>query len=73
MSNLMATRQLHRGDFVKVGFDPDTNDMTFMKEAENMPALTMLQMMEGSAHLPVRSVSVGAVAQIPARAARGRR
>jgi ATP-dependent Clp protease ATP-binding subunit ClpA len=73
MSNLIATGQLHRGDFVKVGFDPDTNDMTFMKEAENMPALTMLQMMEGSAHLPVRSVSVGAVAQTPARAARGRR
>jgi hypothetical protein len=47
--------------------------MTFMKEAENMPALAMLQMMEASARLPVRSVSVGAVEQIPARAARGRR
>jgi ATP-dependent Clp protease ATP-binding subunit ClpA len=73
MSNLMATGQLRRGDYVKVGFDPDTNAMTFMKEAENMPALAMLQMMEASARLPVRSVSVGAVEQIPARAARGRR
>jgi len=73
MSNLIATGQLHRGDFVKVGFDLDTNNMTFMKEAENMPALAMLQMVEASAHLPVRSVSVGAVAQTSARAARGRR
>jgi hypothetical protein len=44
-----------------------------MKEAENMPALAMLQMTDASAHLPVRSVSVGAVGQIPGRAARGRR
>jgi ATP-dependent Clp protease ATP-binding subunit ClpA len=73
MANLMATGQVRRGDFVKVGFDPETNDMTFMKEAENMPALAMLQMMAASAHLPVRSVSVSAVGQIPGRAARGRR
>jgi ATP-dependent Clp protease ATP-binding subunit ClpA len=73
MSNLMATGQVHRGDFIKVGFDPDTNEMTFTKEAENMPALAMLQMVETSARLPVRSISVGAAEQIPVRAARGRR
>jgi ATP-dependent Clp protease ATP-binding subunit ClpA len=73
MSNLIATGQVRRGDFVKVGFDPGTNDVTFIKEAENMPALAMLQMMKGSADLPVRPVSVGAVGQVPGMAARGRR
>jgi ATP-dependent Clp protease ATP-binding subunit ClpA len=72
MSNLIATGQVCRGDFVKVAFDPGTNHMTFIKEAENMPAIAMLQMMKASAPVPVRPVSVGAVGQIPGMAARGR-
>jgi hypothetical protein len=70
---LVATGQVRRGDFVKVGFDPDTNGMTFMKEAENMPALAMLQMMEASPRLPAHSVSVSALGQGSVKAARARR
>jgi ATP-dependent Clp protease ATP-binding subunit ClpB len=73
MSNLIATGQVRAGDFIMVGFDPATNHMTFTKEAENMPAHAMAQMMEASAHPPVRSVAVGAVAKTPGMAARGRR
>ena len=73
MSNLVATGQVRRGDFIKVGFDPDTNGMTFMKEAENMPALAMLQMMEASPRLPAHSVSVSALGQGSVKAARARR
>jgi len=73
LSNLIATGQVRRGDSLKVGFEPGTNHMTFVKEAENMPAHAMVQMMRAAAHLPARSVSVGAVTQIPGMAARGRR
>src|SRR5690242_1938795 len=66
MSNLIATGQVCRGDLVKVAFNAGTSQMTFIKEAENMPALAMLQMMKASAPLPVRPVSVGAVGQIRA-------
>jgi hypothetical protein len=73
MSNLMATGQVRRGDFVTVGFDSGANDLTFIREAENMPASAMLHMMKESADLPLRFVSVGALGQIPGKAARGRR
>src|SRR6266481_3146556 len=73
MSNLMATGQVRRGDFVTVGFDSGANDLTFIREAENMPASAMLHMMKESADLPLRLVSVGALGQIPGKAARGRR
>jgi len=72
MSNLIATGQVCRGDLVKVAFNAGTSQMTFIKEAENMPALAMLQMMKASAPLPVRPVSLGAVSQTPGMAARGR-
>jgi ATP-dependent Clp protease ATP-binding subunit ClpB len=48
-------------------------ELSIIKEAENMPANAMLHMMGESVDLPVRSVSMGAMGQIPSRAARGRR
>jgi hypothetical protein len=33
MSNLIATQQVRTGDLIKVDFDPETNQMTFAKEA----------------------------------------
>src|SRR5713226_5996680 len=38
MSNLIATQQVRGGDLIKVDFDPDSNTLTFVKEAEDMPA-----------------------------------
>jgi ATP-dependent Clp protease ATP-binding subunit ClpA len=71
MSNLIATQQVCGGDLIKVGFDPDTNHLTFAKEAEYMPAYAMIQMMGASACVPPSSVSAGAVSKIPRVAARG--
>ncbi|MBZ5592816.1 MAG: AAA family ATPase [Acidobacteriia bacterium] len=72
MSNLIATQQIRGGDLIKVDFDPDANEMTFSKEAEDMPAYAMVQMVESSG-LPMPQLSTGAVVEVPKIAARGRR
>jgi len=72
MSNLIATQQIRGGDLIKVDFDPDTNEITFAKEAEDMPAYAMVQMVESSG-LPTPPLSAGAVVEVPKVAARGRR
>jgi ATP-dependent Clp protease ATP-binding subunit ClpB len=72
MSNLIATQQIRGGDLIKVDFDPDANEMTFAKEAEDMPAYAMVQMMESSG-IPLPQLSAGAAVDVPKVAARGRR
>ncbi len=73
MSNLIATQQVRGGDLIKVDFDADNNQLTFAKEAEDMPAYAMAQMMEASTSMPVGVLTAGAVAELPRVAARGRR
>src|SRR5580700_3279962 len=46
LSNLIATEQVRGGDLVKVDYDGASERMTFFKEAEDMPAYAMMQMME---------------------------
>jgi ATP-dependent Clp protease ATP-binding subunit ClpA len=46
LSNLIASDQVHGGDLIKVDFDPECSQLTFIKEAEEMPAYAMAQMME---------------------------
>ena len=72
ISNLIATQQVHGGDLISVGFDPETNQMIFVKEAENMPAYAMTQMMEAAAQLPIGPASAGAIAGAGHAPARGR-
>jgi ATP-dependent Clp protease ATP-binding subunit ClpB len=72
MSNLIATQQVRGGDLIKVDFDANTNQMTFAKEAEDMPAYAMVQMMEASARGSASSASAGG-AEITRLAAHGRR
>ena len=72
LSNLIATHQIRGGDLIKVDFDPDTNEMSFAKEAEDMPAYAMVQMVE-SAGLPMPQLSASAAVEVPKIAARGRR
>jgi len=72
MSNLIATQQIRGGDLIKVDFDADANEITFAKEAEDMPAYAMVQMVE-SAGLPMPPLSTGAAVDVPKVAARGRR
>jgi ATP-dependent Clp protease ATP-binding subunit ClpA len=73
MSNLIATEQVRGGDLIKVGFDPNTNQMTFAKEAEDIPAYAMAEMIEASVHATVSSVSACAAHGAQRVAARGRR
>ncbi len=73
LSNLIATQQIRGGDLIKVDFDSDGRQMTFAKEAEDMPAYAMVQMMEASANPPVISLTASTVTEIPKVAARGRR
>ena len=72
MSNLIATQQIRGGDLIKVDFDSEANEMTFAKEAEDMPTLAMMQLVE-STGVPMPPLSASAVVEVPKVAARGRR
>ncbi len=52
MSNLIATDQVHGGDWIKVDFDPQLNRMTFLKEAEGMPAYAMAELVDTAVPFP---------------------
>ena len=73
MSNLIATQQVRGGDLIKVDFDSDIDRLTFAKEAEDMPAYAMVQMMEASANTSSSVLPATMVAEPPRVAARGRR
>ena len=64
MSNLIATQQVRGGDLIKVDFDSEANEMTFAKEAEDMPTYAMVQMVE-STGVPMPPLSAGAVGGSP--------
>jgi ATP-dependent Clp protease ATP-binding subunit ClpA len=71
MSNLIATQQVRGGDLIKVDFDSDTNQISFAKEAEDMPAYAMVQMIEASA-APIAQLSAANAVEVPKVAARRR-
>jgi ATP-dependent Clp protease ATP-binding subunit ClpA len=73
MSNLIATQQVRGGDLIKVDFDAEYRGLTFAKEAEDMPAYAMVQMMEASSNPPISPLAAAAVVPMPRIAARGRR
>jgi hypothetical protein len=58
---------------IKVDFEAQLNQLTFAKEAEDMPAYAMVQMMEASANMPLSPLAANAVAEMPRAAAKGRR
>ena len=72
MSNLIATQQVRGGDLIRVDFDENDNQLTFAKEAEDMPAYAMMQMAEASSNVqPIAAAS--AAIEPPRVAARQRR
>jgi len=73
LSNLIATGQVRGGDLIRVDFDSGGSRLTFFKDAENMPAYTMVQMVETSTAPPLGTYSAGASADLPRIAAKGRR
>jgi ATP-dependent Clp protease ATP-binding subunit ClpA len=48
LSNLIASGQVHGGDLLRVDFDAEESHLTFVKEAEDMPAYAMVQMIEAA-------------------------
>ncbi|MCS7024831.1 MAG: AAA family ATPase [Bryobacteraceae bacterium] len=67
MSNLIATDQVGRGDWVRVDFDPVTQRITFFKEAEGLPMHAMAELIDNSLINLNQALSNAAAAE-PARA-----
>jgi ATP-dependent Clp protease ATP-binding subunit ClpB len=60
LSNLIATQQVRGGDLIRVDVDAVGSRLTFFKEAEDMPAYAMVQMVDTSIAPPMGSLSAGA-------------
>ena len=65
MSNLIATEQVRGGDLIRVDYDNAISRLTFFKEAEDMPAYAMIQMVDNSIAVPTGAMSTGASAEGP--------
>jgi len=71
LSNLIATEQVRGGDLIRVDYDTSLCRLTFYKEAEDMPAYAMVQMVDTSIAPPLGTYSAGASVD-PPRAANAR-
>jgi len=71
LSNLMATGQIRGGDLIRVDYDPEAAELTFIREAEDMPAYTMARMVDPSTLTAPGVAATCAIAE-PARAANAR-
>jgi len=65
LSNLIATQQVRGGDLIRVDFDASSPRLTFFKEAEDMPAYAMVQMVDTSLAPPIGTLSTGAAVEPP--------
>jgi ATP-dependent Clp protease ATP-binding subunit ClpB len=73
LSNLIATEQVRGGDLIRVDFDDEASELTFFKEAEDMPAYAMVQMVDTSVAPPLGTYSAGTTADQPRAAAKSSR
>jgi len=64
LSNLIATDQLRSGDLIRVGFDSVANRLTFLKEAEDVPAYAIREIVNPSV-APRGVLSIGTTLEIP--------
>jgi ATP-dependent Clp protease ATP-binding subunit ClpB len=75
ISNLIATAQVRTGDLLKIDFDQALNRMIFFKEAEDVPAYALAQLVGATAPSHGR-VAAGAEVDMPrivaAKTSRGR-
>jgi len=65
LSNLIATEQVRGGDLIRVDFEPVSAKLTFFKEAEDMPAYAMVQMVDTSIGVPAGALANGAAIEMP--------
>jgi ATP-dependent Clp protease ATP-binding subunit ClpA len=68
MSNLIATAQVRTGDLIKIDYDPGLNRIIFFKEAEDVPAYALAQLV-GAKTTTVGRVAQGAEIDVPRVAA----
>jgi ATP-dependent Clp protease ATP-binding subunit ClpA len=64
LSNLIATEQVRGGDLLRVDLDASGTRLAFFKEAEDMPAYAMVQMVDTSIAPPLGAFSAGASAEV---------
>jgi ATP-dependent Clp protease ATP-binding subunit ClpB len=69
ISNLIATEQVRGGDWIRVDFDCQLSRMSFLKEAEGMPAYAMAELVETAVPLPAAAQANSATVE-PIRATR---
>ena len=65
LSNLIATDQLRSGDLIRVGFDSAGNRLTFLKEAEDVPAYAVRELVNPSVAPQAGAVSTGITLEVP--------
>jgi ATP-dependent Clp protease ATP-binding subunit ClpA len=65
LSNLIATDQLRGGDLIRVGFDSAANRLTFLKEAEDMPAYAIRELVNPSVAPQAGVLSTRTVVEMP--------
>jgi ATP-dependent Clp protease ATP-binding subunit ClpA len=74
LSNLIATEQVRGGDLLRIDYDEVRCQLAFFKEAEDMPAYAMVQMVDTSVAPQTGTFTTGAFAETPKAAnARGTR
>ena len=71
LSNLIATDQIRGGDLIRVDYDTECHRLSFVTEAEDMPAYAMVQMVDVSL-TPAPGTLAAATSADHARAANAR-
>jgi len=65
ISNLIASDQIRGGDLIQVDLDTEAQCLTFVKQAEEMPAYAMIQMMDTSFPTPSAAAAATAEVELP--------
>jgi len=65
LSNLIASSQVRGGDLIRVDLDEERSRLSFFKDAEDLPAHTMMTMVDADILPPPVAASAGAVVELP--------
>jgi ATP-dependent Clp protease ATP-binding subunit ClpB len=63
LSNLVASQQIRSGDLLRVDFDSEFKALDFIKEAEDVPAYAMVQMIDTG--IAPSTMAAGAIPEMP--------
>jgi len=72
LSNLIASGQVRGGDLIRIEHDDMSDSLTFVKEAEDLPAYAMVQMMDSSPFTMPPATAAATYETEPARTANAR-